>query len=252
VLIAAIQEGIASGDYFGYATSVSENGRYEGLRLGTPAPAIYVDAASVLVKPDVAHAQLEAERPGPTVPTGPWLAPDPRPGPTDIPETSPGPSLPTRFFGTAEINPDHAGRDMGHIAEEVLQHLTTLAWAKVKVTVEIEANLPARWCEGGSPAGNQRELPNASLQVIRVREGVNNGKPGCHDKTEELPDYCNRHCSACEATIRRTRYAAALPSVTDGAGFDFKSGRHPSPRRPHRRRGPRRPGGMFRVRRSLG
>jgi hypothetical protein len=31
---------------------------------------------------------------------------------------------------------------MGQIAEEILQHLTTLAGAKVKVTVEIEAEVP--------------------------------------------------------------------------------------------------------------
>ena len=51
VLVASIQAGIASGDYFAYATSVSAQGRHEGLTLGTPAAAIHVDAESVLVKP---------------------------------------------------------------------------------------------------------------------------------------------------------------------------------------------------------
>jgi len=162
VFIDAIQDGLASGDYFAYATSVSESGRYEGLKIGTRAAAIYVDAASVLVKPDVARAQLEAERP--TVPAGP-LGPAPSPGlPHPRPPTAPpGPQLPTRFFGTADINPDRAGRDMGQIAEEVLQHLTTLAGNNVRVTVEIEAEVP-----DGVPEDAQRVI-SENCQTLRFR-----------------------------------------------------------------------------------
>jgi predicted AAA+ superfamily ATPase len=163
VFIEAIQEGVASGDYFGYATSVSENGRYEGLRLAAPAAAIYVDAASVLVKPEVARAQLEAERPVPAPPAGPWPEPGPTPGQAIIGEPPPGPGLPTRFFGTAQINPDRAGRDMGQIAEEVLQHLTTLPGSKVKVTVEIEAHVP-----DGVKEDLQRVI-NENCQTIRFK-----------------------------------------------------------------------------------
>jgi hypothetical protein len=46
-----------------------------------------------------------------------------------------------RFFATVEIDADRASRDMGRIAEEVLQHLTTLPASKVKVTVEISAEI---------------------------------------------------------------------------------------------------------------
>ena len=63
VLVASIREGVASGDYFGYATSVSAHGRYEGLTFGAPAAAaVYVDAAIVFVRPEAVRAQLEAER----------------------------------------------------------------------------------------------------------------------------------------------------------------------------------------------
>jgi len=44
-----------------------------------------------------------------------------------------------------------AGRDMGDVAEEVLQNLTTLPGAKVRVTVEIEAEFP-----DGASADTQR------------------------------------------------------------------------------------------------
>ena len=43
---------------------------------------------------------------------------------------------------SAEFNSDRAGRDTGQIAEEVLQNLTTLPSGKVRVTVEIEAEIP--------------------------------------------------------------------------------------------------------------
>ena len=60
VFEATIRAGLESGDYFGYATSVSEQGRYEGLTLGS-STSVYLDATSVLVKPDAARAQREAE-----------------------------------------------------------------------------------------------------------------------------------------------------------------------------------------------
>jgi predicted AAA+ superfamily ATPase len=141
VFIEAIQEGLENGDYFAYATSVSEDGRYEGLRLGARAAAIYVDAASVLVKPAKARAQLEAERPGPEIPPGP----PPGPGPAPPPGPPPGPptlELPSRFYGTVEVDANRAGRDVGRIGDEVLRHLVTLPRAKVTVTVEIAAEVP--------------------------------------------------------------------------------------------------------------
>ena len=147
VLEAAIREGAAGGEYFGYATSVSESGRYEGLRFGADVAAIHVDAASALVKPDRAQAQMAAEQ---TEADGQgW--PDAeasvsggdesgRPDPDSNPPP-PQVKLPRRFFGTVEIDPDRASRDMGRVAEEVLQHLTTLPGGRVRVTVEIEAEV---------------------------------------------------------------------------------------------------------------
>ena len=61
VFEATTRAGIESGDYFAYATSVSTQGRYEGLTLGA-STSIYLDAAGVFVKPDAARAQREAEQ----------------------------------------------------------------------------------------------------------------------------------------------------------------------------------------------
>lgn len=42
VLAEDIRDGIASVDYFGYATSISGNGRYEGLKFGEAALAVWI------------------------------------------------------------------------------------------------------------------------------------------------------------------------------------------------------------------
>ena len=112
---------------------------------GASAPAIYVDAASVLVKPSAARAQIEAENRESGVSTKPDAdsgtakssgAANHDVGAGGEPTK---PSAPRRFFGTVEINPDRAGRDMGRVAGEILQHLTTLPGGKVTVTVDIQA-----------------------------------------------------------------------------------------------------------------
>ena len=166
VFIEAIQEGITSGDYFGYATSISEEGFYEGLKFRMPAAAIYVDAASFLVKSDIARAQIESEPPATRAPVKESGGDPGAPLETGI--RGPGKKPverhpPRRFFGTIEVNPDRAGRDMGQVAEEVLQHLTTLPSSKVRVTVEIEAEVP----EGVSD--DLQRVINENCQTLRFK-----------------------------------------------------------------------------------
>ncbi|MGB9687159.1 MAG: ATP-binding protein, partial [Rectinema subterraneum] len=59
-------------------------------------------------------------------------------------ETPPLPTaiLPKRFHGTVELDPERVGRDAGRIAEEIITHLAIQKNAKIKVTLEIEADLP--------------------------------------------------------------------------------------------------------------
>jgi hypothetical protein len=154
VMLDSIREGLRSHDYFAYATSVTEDGRYQGLQFGSVGGAVYLDNASVLVKPEVARRQIEAEK---SVQAG--QAPTSQPpvstgGLTQIPlnsgqsSTATGanittkPSTPTRFHGTIELDATRIGRDAGRTAEEVIQHLAGLIGAKVKVTLEIEAEVP--------------------------------------------------------------------------------------------------------------
>src|SRR5262249_51305984 len=48
---------------------------------------------------------------------------------------------PRRFHGSVLVDPTRFSRDAAKIAEEVLQHLTSLVGADVSVTVEIQANV---------------------------------------------------------------------------------------------------------------
>ena len=149
VFTASIRAGVASGDSFGYAASVSAQGRYEGLVFGVPAvagAAVCVDAESVLVRPEAARTQLEAERArsaggaGSGAGTRSGIGTGTGAG-LDTGAATPFP--PRRFFGTVRLDPDRAGRDMGTGAEGVLQHLTILPGAEVEVSVETSAKVPA-------------------------------------------------------------------------------------------------------------
>ncbi len=48
---------------------------------------------------------------------------------------------PRRFYGSVELDSTRVGRDAGRIADEVISHLAGLVGAKVKVTLEIEAEV---------------------------------------------------------------------------------------------------------------
>jgi hypothetical protein len=61
-------------------------------------------------------------------------------------ETKPKPAPaigPRRYHGTVAHDATRVGRDAGRIGEEVIAHLAGLPGAKVKVTLEIAAEIPA-------------------------------------------------------------------------------------------------------------
>jgi hypothetical protein len=59
-----------------------------------------------------------------------------------VPPTAPEAAKPKRFHGTVELDPARVGRDAGRIADEVISHLSGLVSADVRVTLEIEAEIP--------------------------------------------------------------------------------------------------------------
>jgi predicted AAA+ superfamily ATPase len=136
ILASAMVEGIKlltwSKDSFAYADSFDEKeGRFRGLRYAQMVAISASEPTGLLVKPDIAARQLEAEPP-------PTLPPDPPPPPPDTPVQQ----LSKRFHGSVTLNATRVGRDAARIADEVISHLTALVGSEVKVTLEIEAQIP--------------------------------------------------------------------------------------------------------------
>ena len=131
---------------FAYADDWDEAGhRYRGLRCGQQV-SVAEDSTGVLVKPEPALRQYEAERtptPGPTpgdgTPGG-GATTTTTPGGTPTPSGAPSePPKPKRFHGTVNLDAQRVGRDAGIIAQEVVSHLAGIIGADVKVTIEIDA-----------------------------------------------------------------------------------------------------------------
>ena len=145
VLLQAIRDGVAlltwHPDTFAYAESHDEGaGRYLGLR-GGQVVLVSTDDAGLLVKPEPARRQLDAETVAPSPGSGPGPGPDPGLGPVPVPPLPPEPKL-RRFHGTVDLDPTRVGRDASRIADEVIAHLAGQVGAEVTVTLEIAVFLP--------------------------------------------------------------------------------------------------------------
>lgn len=162
VILAAVRHGLGAllvEETFALAASFDEaTSRYRGLQLRVPNAV--VEVTSLLVKPGQAQAQLaadearerarrEAERasrgggdgggtqPGDRDGLGPKAAVDPQPQRIEPPARQ----KPNLFVGSVRLDGSRLGRDAGRIAEEVLQHLSTLPGAEVEVRLEIQVRV---------------------------------------------------------------------------------------------------------------
>jgi predicted AAA+ superfamily ATPase len=146
VLLSAIRDGLGlltwEKDSFAYADDFDEKaGRYRGLRHGQLASFSPGSPKGLLVRPEVARQQLESEIRAPTGPTKDVQKPD-GPGP-DLEPPQPPKHGPRRFHGSVTLDPTRVGRDAGRVADEIVSHLTGLMGSTVKVTLEIEAEMPS-------------------------------------------------------------------------------------------------------------
>ena len=150
VLIDAISEGLSlltwPKETFAYADSWDEEGqRYRGLRCGQQI-VVTEDTTGLLVKPEPALRQYEAERSsaGGSIPAS-LGAGGPLPGEevgSATPNVTPETPKPKRFHGTVQLDTQRVGRDAGTIGQEVISHLAGIIGAGVKVTLEIDAVIP--------------------------------------------------------------------------------------------------------------
>jgi len=164
VLIGAVEDGIGTmflEETFGYAERwASDKNRYVGLKSPGYKGNVIMDEYSVLIKPEIALKQLADDLSGNNViETGPHPdeeeegkgdgAPPPTPSGGDEEGDKGGemPPLPPkakvkRFYGTAELDATRFVRDANTITQEIIQHLTSLLNAEVKLTLEISATVP--------------------------------------------------------------------------------------------------------------
>ena len=151
VLLDTVREGIKT-KAFGYANSVDDTGQYNGLQFGSIDGSTYLEEPSVLVKPDVAAKQLEADAEEQPEAEPPQPGFDGKEGEQSYGASgeqaegagtggTPPQAAPKRFYGTVNLDPIRAGRDAQQVIEEVVQHLTGLPGADVKITMDIEANV---------------------------------------------------------------------------------------------------------------
>ncbi len=181
VLVRAIESGIAQltwEETFAYAEGWDEaQGRYRGLVFGQHARIVF-DGQSVLVKPEAALRQINSTGgtgpggpgpggpgPGGPGPGGPGPG-GPGPGGTGPGGTGPQPLRLRRFHGVAELDTTRMGRDAGRIAEEIVQHLTTLQGSRVRVRLEIEAEIP-----DGAPENVVRTVSENGRTLKFVSQG---------------------------------------------------------------------------------
>ena len=199
VLLNTIKTGAASSDFFGYAMSVDTQGGYQGLYFGRQPATIYDDEQAVIVKADAAReaqAQQTASASGngagvpassaggATGANGLWSGGGTSSGANGMRENggtyagqqaagmSAGASsasaatAPTSFFGSVDLNPLMVAGSAGAISESIVQHLTSLLGAEVKVRLEIEAHIP-----GGVPDKVQRDVTeNARTLKFKTAE----------------------------------------------------------------------------------
>jgi hypothetical protein len=159
VLVQAMRDGMAlltwQSETFAFAESYDEAGdRYRGLRAGQVV-SVAAESAGLLVKPETARRQMEAElaqtsgsggaatsSSAATTGASTGVPGAPTSGTPGVSKPT-APTPPRRYHGTVELDPARAGRDASRIADEVIAHLTALVGAEVRVTLEIEAQLPS-------------------------------------------------------------------------------------------------------------
>ena len=144
VLIRAVQEGVESttwGEHFAYSEGHDEEKkRYLGLK-GGQLTSVMTDSQSLIVKPEAAKKQLDAEREEPIIDIK-GKPEEKEPGEKEPEKEEEKPAQPRRFHGSVKLDATRLGRDAGKIAEEIVQHLSAMVGANVEVTLEISANIP--------------------------------------------------------------------------------------------------------------
>lgn len=166
VLLKAVEEGIANlllEDNFAYADGWDEaRGRYLNLKTAKHIN-VTLSTQSLIIKPEVAQHQLTADAEAAAkakIPSSQAAAgtgtyktqkrdsSENTVGTDDAGETidntvkTPKIVSPKRFYGTVKVDSLRLQRDVGQIADEVVQHFTSLVGSEVEISLELHVNVP--------------------------------------------------------------------------------------------------------------
>ncbi|KAB8314079.1 ATP-binding protein [Tolypothrix campylonemoides VB511288] len=163
VLLQAVEEGVAAllwSENFAYATSWDEaKGRYLGLKAAEHIT-VTLSSQNLIVKPEVAQRQFDADAATAKTQTsvvkeatGTAVYKTEKQSTKvsfDNVETQNGTSghqttvtvPPKRFYGSVKLDSLRLRRDAGQIADEVIQHLSSLVGAEVEITLELQVTVP--------------------------------------------------------------------------------------------------------------
>ena len=163
-------------DCFEAGTTEDSPGGYLGLRHQASSSTHPPSLNSLIVKYEVALAQIEADRARPVDPltSGQGRGEDkgtqkphtkegtrpPGPGGVAHPPPPPKPQLPTRYVATVNLDPTRASLQMSAYMEEVISHLQALPGAEISLTLEVQAT-----AQGGIDEATARILLENSVAL---------------------------------------------------------------------------------------
>lgn len=148
----------AEHDAFAYADAWdAREERYLGLTIGQQQPTVM--PSGLVVKPEAALRQLDAEQrareqaaadlagaqpnvPGAVNDHASTATYEPLGSPAVALDAAPPPRVLRRFYGAVELDPLRVGLDASEVAEAVIAHLQALPGAKVRISLEIEVEMP--------------------------------------------------------------------------------------------------------------
>ncbi|WP_316571341.1 DUF499 domain-containing protein [Neobacillus sp. YIM B06451] len=173
VLLDTLRQGIVTEDYFAIADGIGPDGRYINLQFGVMGllGRDILNGSAVVISAKSAREQIELDRrrynENKTNSSDAGQESNRNTTSKDKKDTSENNNaridnnvkdsqdnnheettpMPSRFFGSIFLDNQRVARDSSRVAEEVIQHLTTLLGSEVKVKLEIDAKVPGSFTE---------------------------------------------------------------------------------------------------------
>jgi len=138
ILVDAIERGLLSKDFFGYASEVNGD-KYNGLIFASSHSSVTIDDSSVLIKPDIAEKQSELKNKSEEIIDQEVIS---KPFSTESDDEKLKEVIKTNFYGTVSLDWETLAIKSGNIATEIVQHIKALKDSNVEINLEIRGTVP--------------------------------------------------------------------------------------------------------------